>query len=156
MTASRRLIAATTVAIVVLAAIAAATELSGHYQVLPFSSWELFSRMPDQERLDYGLRLTSIDGTRQEPPVYFESSGLPDAASPTAYELVQDIGRATTRGDLRQAEAEFDTFAGRYLGGVDAEVEVVQRVYDVLDVRDCDCFLEQTVIGTDSTSEPAP
>jgi hypothetical protein len=148
MTTSRRLVAGTLVVLLALGSIAVITELSGHYQVLPFSTWSLFSRMPERERVDYGVRILSIDGVEQTPPVYFESSDLPDASSPAAYELVRDVGLALEDGDQAEADQIWSTFAGRYLGGIDAEVEIVRRRYDVIDSRTCDCYLDETVIET--------
>jgi hypothetical protein len=148
MRTSRRLVAGTMVALLVLGSIAVVTELSGHYQVLPFSTWSLFSRMPERERVDYGVRILSIDGVEQAPPIYFESSGLPDAASPAAYELVRDLGLSLKDGNQAQADQIWETFAGRYLGGVDAEVEIVRRRYDVVDARTCNCYLDERVLET--------
>jgi hypothetical protein len=147
-TTNRRLVAATLAALLALGSIAVVTEVSGHYQVLPFSTWSLFSRMPERERVDYGVRILSIDGVEQTPPVYFESSGLPDAASPAAYELIRDMGLSLKDGNRPQADQIWETFAGRYLGGIDAEVEIVRRRYDVVDARTCDCYLDERVIDT--------
>ena len=149
MGSSRKVIATTFALLVVLTLIAVATEVSGHYQVLPFSSWSLFSKHPPREKTDYGIRFTSIDGRPQDPPVYFESAGLQESESPPAYELIQDLGGHVERDEVLRADAVWTTFASRFLPDVrTAEVEVVRRTYDILDRRRCDCFEVETVVGT--------
>ena len=149
MGASRKVIAGTLALLVVLAAVAAATKVTDRYQVLPFSDWSLFSTHPPREKVDYGIRFTSIDGAPQDPAVYFESAGFRESASPPAFELIQDLGGHVERGEALRAEAIWRTFAGRFLGEVgSAEVEVVKRSYDVLDRRSCDCYSTETVVGT--------
>lgn len=149
MRASRRVVGAMAVILLLLFGAAVGTKVTNRYQVLPFSDWSLFSTLPEREQVDYGLRITSIDGEALDPPVYFESAGLRGSKAPPSFELIQDIGGHVEQGQPLRADVAWRTFAGRYLTDVDsAQVEVVERRYDVLDRRRCDCFETETVIAT--------
>lgn len=129
-----------------------AIDVAGHRdEALPFFTWSLFSQVPDREQVHYSLRLVDVDGTRLDPPRYFdEASDLVAAAQLSeANELVQAVGLRLDAGEDAEAEELLVLFESRFLNEFDeATYEVVRRRYDVVDRLTCDCDIDATVLGT--------
>ena len=126
-------------------------------QIYPVSRWELFSRVPERERDSYSIRFVEVDGRVLDEPVYFEDADefIRNTQSPTAYAVLQDLGRSLERGALLQAahhQALIETAHLQQL--TSARYEVVRRRFDILDRHDCDCFLSETVIGELAWGQP--
>ena len=117
----------------------------------PIFTWDLFSKVPPQIKVDYGIRITGVDGRDLYFPRYFEAAdGL--VASPRSIDasmLTQTIGRAERRGDQERADAELRRFEARFFAGLDsADYELVERRSDVKERARCGCFQEETVLRT--------
>lgn len=79
-------------------------EFAGRSEVFPIASWNLFSRVAEPVRTDYGLVLITIDCNRLEPPVFLEDAeGIVDnPRSNDVYNLIQRWG---TRVEAGRADA---------------------------------------------------
>ena len=119
-------------------------------QIYPVSRWELFSRVPPRERDSFSIRFVEVDGRVLDEPVYFEKADafIANTQSPTAYAVLQDLGRSVEDGAvLRTARYQelLETASMQTIST--ARYEVVRRRFDILDRLECDCFLEETVLG---------
>ena len=131
---TNRLLVALAVAYLVMAMVRERNP--GGEEFYPFSSWSLFSKIPNETR-DYTIRILAIDGRVTEPPVDFEEAqamiGWP-AKSHEARRCIQDLGEAVERGDAAQADHVRSYFEPLYLSGRgQIRYAVVARRYDPLE-----------------------
>jgi hypothetical protein len=124
-------------------------------ETFPFTSWSLFSKVPDREGTDYSLRFTSANGAGLAEPVYFEDAEalrLPTDA-PAAIEVIQQLGRHLAGDRQDQVATTRALLESKYLTAVDrADYEVVRRRYDRLERYECDCFSQVDVLDRFSLS----
>lgn len=116
----------------------------------PVFKWELFSKVPDRQEVDYGFRIIEIDGRPLVFPRYFEQmpSTFDRARSPDVTHLSRSVGLAVKRGDERTAEDRRRRFETRFLAGHDVTFEVVERRYDTIERATCNCYTSETVLAT--------
>ena len=124
-------------------------------EVFPFFVWELFSRVPRQQQVDYAVRLVEMDGTLLAEPTYFESSTLPAHQSAPAQGMIGVIGWAHVAGDEARVDRYRQIWESRYLQPLtSATYELVEREYDVDERHECGCFTRETVVATFTMGEP--
>jgi hypothetical protein len=148
MARSRRVVALTIVALAILGVGATVTEVGMRPEVVPFASWSLFSRKPSPYQTDIGIRLVEVDGVRLDPAPYFEDSRRRGASSVAARDHAQGIGELVDEGEPLPVAVAVETWAGRYLPGSVATVEVVRRRAHLVERHRCDCFEDEQVLGT--------
>jgi hypothetical protein len=126
-------------------------------QIYPASRWELFSRVPERERDSYSIRFVEVDGQVLDEPVYFEKADafIANPQSPTAYAVLRDLGLSVERGEPLKIAHHKELLETAHMQTIDtARYEVVRRRFDILDRLECDCFLEETVVGELSKGTP--
>lgn len=119
-------------------------------QIYPVTRWDLFSKVPSSVRTSYSIRFVEVDGVPLDEPIYFEKadSYVRNTESPTAYQVLQDLGRATERDQPLRMTRYLDLLVTSDLTGIrSARVEVVKRRFDILERLECDCFLEEQVLA---------
>lgn len=121
----------------------------------PFFKWSLFSVVPDEETVDFGIRVVEVGGRPVSPPRYLEDAtglGLP-THSIDAVTLTQELGAAVTEGRIDDAEAARAILEVRFLSGpAPVRYELVRRRFDLLERRECaDCFIEEEVLDEHRT-----
>jgi hypothetical protein len=126
------------------------TEHRTSEEIFPFFKWDLFSRVPNSDQEDYGIRFVEVDGRPVDPPVYFEEADelISTSRSPDAQSTIRNIGRAVEHDQPVVLAENRALFEGRQLQGLDsATYEVVKRRYDLIERIDCvDCFEDETVL----------
>jgi len=118
--------------------------------VFPFHRWELFSQVPPRTNQSFSIRLVEVDGAPVDPPVYFDAAGryVSQPQSPVASQLMREIGWGFVLGDHKRVLRSQQLLEARFMPNIrTARYQVVRRTFDVLDVRKCDCFLSEEVVG---------
>lgn len=126
-------------------------------QVYPVARWDLFSRVPPSERTSYSIRFVEVDGRVLDEPVYFEKADafVGNTASPTAYQLLQDLGRAAEREQPLRMAGYLDLLTTSHLQTIgSARIEVVKRRFDIVERLECDCFLQEDVLAELEVGDP--
>jgi hypothetical protein len=122
-------------------------------EAFPFFNWSLFSEMPDPIATDYSIRFTRVDGEDLAEPVYFEDAAefVNTTGSPEAYQTIQRLGSALAGDRILQVAENQDRLELAFLAGLSqADYEVVRRRFDILERRECDCFISETVVAEGS------
>lgn len=120
--------------VVIYTAVSLATKGWSGEEFFPFFNWSLFSTVPN-EKHDYGLRITAVDDTQLEPPLYFEAADqwFAEANNIVAYNAIQDYGKAVRQGEA-EAIAKIRPFIETlYLEDKAVQYEVVRRTYTPLE-----------------------
>ena len=120
----------------------------GARETFPFFIWDLFSRVPQPDQVSYGMRLTEMDGTRLDEPVYYEETTLPTHQSSAAQGMIGTIGGAFESGDGDRVDRYRTIWESRYLQPLtSARYELVRREYDVEERHDCGCYRREVVVA---------
>ena len=116
---------------------------------VPFFGWSLFSEVPQPRETNYSVRLLELDGKRFDPPVYFEEAHLVDQARLVqSTRAMQGFGRAAEGTDAATAAFHAQRFKDVYLTKYQTgRYEVVKRTFDIRDRFECECFIEEEVVG---------
>ncbi len=108
---------------------------SGPTEVFPIFSWDLFSVVPGSVVVDYGVKITAVDGTALDPPLYFEQATayFKQAHSVDASVIIGRLGtNCQGRNDPNLPIADY--FNTVFLADhALVEYTVMQRTYDLLD-----------------------
>lgn len=123
----------------------------GLRELYPIFSWELFSYVPAQQRIDYGLLIIQVNGEQLPEPVYFEDAAfLPEQAhSIEAYVAIQILASAIVQQDTAETERVRSYFEDIFLIEVEtATYQVVRRQADLLLLWQTGQYDEETIIAT--------
>jgi hypothetical protein len=136
------------VAIVLCVLYAAIPVVANRQEIFPVFRWDLFAKTPNPVRVDSSVRLLELDGRALSPPVYLEEAGIVvEGAAAQARSGMERLARAVRNEEegLEPLRARFEmTYLGGYQSG---RYELVQRRYDILERRTCECYLAEVVLA---------
>jgi hypothetical protein len=121
------------------------------FEKFPFFKWELFSKMPLRVHDAYTIRFVEAHGEQLAKPVDFaDSVGISNfPKSPTAYQLLQQLGRAHEAGRFVAEDTARRTIEDQFLRGAGpARYQLVRLRFDVLERARCHCTISETVLAT--------
>ena len=121
------------------------------HEKFPAFAWDLFSSVPNPYETDYSARIVGGNNLPVRPPVFFEDSGLQNAAREIqGFFALQVLGKALQRGDSPHVESLRRSFESAYLGNIShVRYEIVRRTYNIRTrVRCRSCFTSVKVLGT--------
>lgn len=126
-------------------------------ELFPFFNWSLFTKIPN-EKNDYGLRITMIEGEALESPIYFESADdwLAEAHSIVAYNAIQDFGRAVRDEDEALVAEIRPYIESLYLENKPMRYDVVRRTYTPLERWQTGEFANEALLGQFTIDGGAP
>ena len=129
----------------------------GYSEIFPFSSWSLFSKVPNEVR-DYTIRIVEADGRALDRPVDFEDAKEifgSVAISHGARMSIQRMGVAAERGDSAGAARVRAYLESLYLREHrPVRYEVVARRYDPLERWREGKFRSVRVVATFEAKSP--
>jgi hypothetical protein len=135
-------------AIAFCALYAAIPIVTARQEVFPVFRWDLFAKTPNPTRVDSSIRLLELDGKSLSPPLYFEEAGIVSGGPATQARSGMDRLARAVKNDEQQLEFIRARFEREYLGEYrSGRYEIVQRTYDILERRVCDCYIEEEVIA---------
>jgi hypothetical protein len=146
----RLLLATAAFLVLYVGVIAVNSPTGGAEEVFPLYSWDLFSRVPPRDNLDYDLRLIALNGRKLETPLYFSEAGpfVAGSRSPEAALVIEKFGKALARHDRVAADHQQNLLDGRFLVNVKTvSYEIVRRRWNLLERSKCHCFEEEVVVG---------
>jgi hypothetical protein len=120
-------------------------------ELYPIFSWELFSVVPAQERIDFGLLITSVNGEQLPEPVYFEDADFLFGKAHTvdAYGSIQVFAAAIIRDDDAETEEIRTYFESIFLDEAESmSYQIIRRKADLLALWQTGQYDEETVIAT--------
>jgi hypothetical protein len=107
--------------------------------------------VPAQERIDFGLLITSVNGEQLPEPVYFEDADFLFGKAHTvdAYGSIQVFAAAIIRDDDAETEEIRTYFESIFLDEAESmSYQIIRRKADLLALWQTGQYDEETVIAT--------
>lgn len=120
-------------------------------ELYPIYSWELFSYVPDRERIDFGLLITSVNDRPLPEPVYFEDAEelLNDAHSIEAYVSIQELAVAILRDNRSEAARIQEYIESLYFSDLESiSYQIIRRKADLLSLWEGADYDEEVIIAS--------
>lgn len=126
------------------------------FEIFPFFAWELFSGVPG-EIVDFGVKITHINGQTLIPPRYFEftDTWFDDARSVNAQVNIQGLGVAVAAQNDAEIQRRRTQFEELHLKNhANVHYELYRRRYYPLDRWHTGQFLNEELLASFQTTPP--